>query len=622
MLEPQDRRLLLESLRPPSGYSLDHAVATTFSLDLVALLAAPLAFTLFDWDDEDGRPTADPHALLAAVREHADKVTLFCQAGQIAIPPYDQLLYGYLEGSVFEATPPKPKGVFHPKIWLLRYVAPEEPVRYRFLCLSRNLTFDRCWDTMLVLDGELTRRRNAFSANHPLGDFVAALPDLALEDLPDTVESKVLQLAHEVRRVAFDLPEGFEKARYWPLGIVGHERWPFRGRVDRLLAISPFISPPALGRFASQGKGHLLVSRLESLAPLATEDLAGYEVSTLSDSANAQQPDATASAARAGLETDAPADCPLTGLHAKVYVADAGSKARVWVGSANATEAAFERNVEFLVELEGRKSVCGVDASLEAPEGTVALRDLLNRYQPGEEPEPPDAIAERLEREADDLRRGLATAGLAVHVKLDSGGRFDVELRASTNQPLRMPDYASLRAWPVTQRLGRVVTPGEEPLASYPSLALESLTPFFAFELALAEEGRETEARFVLKLPLHGAPADRHDAILRRLLTNRGDVVRYLIMLLAGASAADLGALAMMGRASSVRAGAPGAPESEDVPLLESLLRALDREPTKLRHVDRLIKDLSRTPEGEALLPEDLARVWPAIADAARKESG
>ena len=47
MLEPQERRQLLDSLRPPSGYSLDFAVGTTYSLDLLALLTAPLAFTFF-----------------------------------------------------------------------------------------------------------------------------------------------------------------------------------------------------------------------------------------------------------------------------------------------------------------------------------------------------------------------------------------------------------------------------------------------------------------------------------------------------------------------------------------------------------------------------------------------
>jgi hypothetical protein len=92
VLAPDERRLLLDTLRPPDGYALDQAVGTTFSLDLIALLRAPLAFTVFDWEEGDGRPTADPRAILAALRQHAEKLTLFCQAGQIAVPPHDQLL--------------------------------------------------------------------------------------------------------------------------------------------------------------------------------------------------------------------------------------------------------------------------------------------------------------------------------------------------------------------------------------------------------------------------------------------------------------------------------------------------------------------------------------------------
>lgn len=66
MLEPQERRLLLDSLRPPLGYELDRAVGTTFTLDLVTLLTAPLAFTLFELEQRDGRPSAEPLAMLKA----------------------------------------------------------------------------------------------------------------------------------------------------------------------------------------------------------------------------------------------------------------------------------------------------------------------------------------------------------------------------------------------------------------------------------------------------------------------------------------------------------------------------------------------------------------------------
>ena len=176
-------------LRPPPGYRLDRAIGTTYSLDLQALLLAPLAFTLFGWQDEAGRPGADPLALLEAVRSHADRIRIFCQAGQIAVPRPNQLLLNYLEHSVYEVRAPDRRGVFHPKVWALRFAPQEEgkPVSYRVLCLSRNLTFDRSWDTALVLDGEVTQRSYGYGDNRPLADFIAALPDLATRSVPAQV---------------------------------------------------------------------------------------------------------------------------------------------------------------------------------------------------------------------------------------------------------------------------------------------------------------------------------------------------------------------------------------------------------------------------------------------------
>jgi len=58
MLLPNERRSLEECLRPPVGFSLDCAIATTFSLDLLALLEAPLAFTMFEWQESGQRPRA------------------------------------------------------------------------------------------------------------------------------------------------------------------------------------------------------------------------------------------------------------------------------------------------------------------------------------------------------------------------------------------------------------------------------------------------------------------------------------------------------------------------------------------------------------------------------------
>src|SRR3954453_14757886 len=100
MLAPESRYLLLDALRPPPEYRLDRAVGTSYSLDLEALLLCPLAFAFFESADDEGSPA--PVALLAAVRQHAERIDLFCQAGQIAVPREYRRVAAYLEDSVHE----------------------------------------------------------------------------------------------------------------------------------------------------------------------------------------------------------------------------------------------------------------------------------------------------------------------------------------------------------------------------------------------------------------------------------------------------------------------------------------------------------------------------------------
>jgi len=326
MLEPQDRRQLLDCLRPPEGYSLDAAVGTTYTLDLLALLTAPVAFTFFDWEDESGRPTANPHALLAAIRRNADRMALFCQAGRIAIPSGHKLLFSYLEDSVFEAMPQDERGAFHPKVWFLRYTAPDQPVRYRFLCLSRNLTFDRSWDTALVLEGTLQDRKRAYSRNRPLSEFLSALPRLALRPVPERVKQMIRLMRREILKVDFELPDGFHDLRFWPLGIEGADSWPFdERRSDRLLVVSPFLSFGCLNRLDNEGDNNVIISRSVSLESLSLQCLKHFsQFYSLNTGAEAEPDGENA--------TDTAPESPLLGLHAKLYVVDQGWDSVVLTG--------------------------------------------------------------------------------------------------------------------------------------------------------------------------------------------------------------------------------------------------------------------------------------------------
>lgn len=608
VLTPRSRRLLLEALRPPPGCRLDRAIGTSYSLDLLALLTAPLAFTFFDWEDGEGRPTTDPIALLEAVRRHADRITLFCQTGRIGIPRSGQTLLLYLEGSVVEVTAPREGGIFHPKIWLLRYVADDGLVRYRLLCLSRNLTFSQSWDTALVLDGVLEERSRPFAANHGLGDFVAALPGLTIRPVSAFARESAELMATEIRRVRFELPEGFDGVSFWPLGLSGRKQWPFpEASAGRCMAIvSPFLSPSLLERLSDEREPGVVISRPESLAELAPDVLARFrEVFVLTDT---ELPSADEEPAPEAISSEE----PLTGLHAKLFVMDDGWDARVWTGSANATDAAFSQNVEFLVELRGKKSICGIDVLLGSEgESGASLRDMLCPFQRGEAESTDGDVRRALEKRLDQTRVALGRAGLIARVTPhEDGETFGLTLIRPGR--LDLDPKVEITCRPISLATGRAVTLGSEKkdAARFERLTFDALTGFVAFELRLSEGEHEERARFVLNLPLEGAPPDRRERLLQSILRDADQVMRLIWLLLAGS---DVSVHEFVTAGTGVGASPTRKSGTLGFPLLETMLKALDRDPKKLDEVARLVADLRRTPEGAALLPQDFDVVWQPI---------
>ena len=103
MLSPEERVHLLELVRPPDGFRLDLSVGTTFSLDLISALMLPLAFT-FGWERE-GEDEPNPLAILESLREHGHRFTVFCQSGQIRLPPKYPPLVTFLESCIYDIQP-------------------------------------------------------------------------------------------------------------------------------------------------------------------------------------------------------------------------------------------------------------------------------------------------------------------------------------------------------------------------------------------------------------------------------------------------------------------------------------------------------------------------------------
>jgi hypothetical protein len=607
MLEPAQRSLFLTALEPPDGFRFDYAIATTFSLDLVTLLTAPLAFTAFDRAMSEGTEQERSLELLASLRRYARQITLFCQAGRIAIPRAKYPQFASLERSVIECR--VERGLFHPKVWVLRYVGARGEVRYRLLCLSRNLTIANSWDTLLSLEGEPeSTTRSRVIDPRPLADFVAALPSLARDDVSDEVVARTTAISGELRGVAFVPPTGFNRCEFHHFGIGGQRRWPFSAGGGSALVISPFVSASTLERIARGRTACTLVSSPEALVDLPSRPAGFSQFWTLDDDALADLPPGV-DEAEFGAEDEI---VQLTGLHAKAYIFEDDGKAEIWTGSANATEGAFGGNVEFMVRLAGTRERVGIGALMTASKESVRLIDVLKDaghiVAAGRDDEVQRALESRVER----IRNWVGGLQLRV-VANPRGEHYDLVVETTTEPATAMPNGGHVTCWPVMVGESYAKRIEASPrLATFESVTLAGVSAFLAFKVVVRENEVTCEARFVLNVPLFGAPEDREESLLRSLIGDRSRLVRFMTLLLS-----DDGSPPEPPDGTAPSEGSGGSGESsQDTAaasgMFELLVRALERAPERLDDIARLVDDL-RGKESQDIFPEHFDAIWQPI---------
>ena len=614
-LVPADRRLLYGVLAPPEDHRLDQAIGTTYTLDLLALLRVPLAATTLAWENADGGPVVNPFAMLAALRENAHRISLYCHAGMTKVPDGQLGLITFLEDCVHPVSPPHADGVFHPKIWLLRYCHEWDdsaPVRYRLVVLSRNLTFDRSWDIAATFDGVLTDRARAFSGNRTLSEFIASLPGMARQaatELPQEAQKRAERMAAEVRFVRWDTPDGFDQVTFHPIGHDGKPHWPVTN-FHRLLVLSPFVSEGALRRLRKEAtQGMSLVSRFESLASLDPEVLRSLSSVDIFDDVSAAI-DGDGETAGAGAAEAAADLAQLTGLHAKVFVGKRSRRAVIFAGSANATQAAFERNVEFVVELEGRERDVGIN-QIYAP---LAEAGLLRPFRAGETPDVEDPEAVATARRMEQIAHSLAAGGLSADANEVPAASWVVSL--CPRDPVDVRGF-SVYARPIYQSDVLALDLEASPAAQFRAVPLDRVTAFFVLEIH--DQARTVDPlRVTARLPFENAPAGRSDAVTAELLSDPELLLRFILALLSAGPDADRVLSALAQASTQPRTGGPASRGGATLPLLEPMLRALHHDPQRLEEVEQLLSDLkSAASAAGAELPPGLASLW-QVVDAMR----
>ncbi|MBM4074614.1 MAG: hypothetical protein FJ267_03110 [Planctomycetes bacterium] len=599
MFAPDDRTLLSELLEAPPGYRLEHALATTFTLDLSALMLIPLGLAGSDLSAEG----LDPVAVFETVRNHSDRIDVFCQTGRIAVPHRHNPLLAFLEHSLHPVKVPSPGHLFHPKIWLLHFTTTgdegESSSHVRLICGSRNITFDRSWDAAIALEGD-TGRRNC-RENSALADFVASLPSRSTH-VSLARRNRIETLAEIVRKVKWSRPDGVGNVERWltfhVLGPNSHTNVDLSGR--RILAVSPFISSDGV-RLLEAADELIVVGRSEELDSLDSEGrsmLSRTGVTRMVVNDSAALPD---------LENDeVDTRWELVGLHAKIYVIEQGHHVRVLIGSANATGAAWQGNDEILVEIVGTRKAFGIDKIIG--EGRPLRKILLNHEfsDPADE-DPDEKLLTKMERLLQDIAAGEFTST----IEISEEGRWTQGIVGHDQLRLTV-EGTGLGVSPLSVREFQHFRDRETVNGTWTFHSIDLITPFAVLVLQLGD----VQVSTVVITKLVGAPEDRLDRILAAQFKDSDSFMRLVALLLAlgGDGVASLPRDSM-----TSGAGSNGLWGTNGSGLLELLLRAISRDPSLIDQISELVERVRSTPEGRSILPEGWDLLWQAVTVARQK---
>jgi hypothetical protein len=636
MLNGYDRLLLTQAIVPPTGYTLDEALGSTFSLDLLALVAVSLAASGVDAEMLEKPEPGDALALLEAVRRNIRRFTICCQAGAIHVPREFKDVFLWLEPSVVEVSSPHDNGVFHPKVWLLRFVADSGAVRYRFLCLTRNLTFDRSWDTVLCLEGDLPNRTNAYSRNRPLADFVSALgkDELKPKNLGVLNKDRIDRIADEVLKVDFEVPDGFSEFKFWPIGIQKHQY-----RVEDLFRTHSGALKTPFGDFNQSA--HLPGREFFVVSPFVTNGFVQALIDNEAVSHLVSRADTLNNLDQGTLETLAPPEAeriwqledhegdaatPLSGLHAKLFLANDGWNAHIWTGSANATDAAFGRNIEFLVQLKAQKSRHGIGCLMApgSPKQRGGFRDLLSSYLPDpENPTVVDKEQQAKQRQLDYMTKDLASGHhMSARVATPTDGQYPLAVQIALGgiaaikgqmpdirvRPISLPEAFSQRGTQLQDGSMEVLFAG---------LSLNQLTEFIVIDVELP--GTELRSSAVTRVSIRGMPERkvREDSALLSQLMTSDDLVRYLALLLADNSVSLAYNIREQRRRSRKTKHQVGA---LPVAIFETLLRGLAGNPQMLDELEGLFDQQNPVEGVAAFLKSDaFLQIWEPFCQARKR---
>ena len=521
----KDRINYGEVLMPPVGFRLERAVGTTYSLDLETLTAVSIALGLIE--DTDSELINSPISMLSALQKISDRIVVFCEAGQIKLPAKSNALCLTLEKMVVPVSLPFDKKLnrypaFHPKTWLLEYTNEYDERQYRFVVMSRNMTFDHSWDVACAMDGDSSSDGDIDS--QPIVDFLKFLKKQLNKELVNysRQNSGLNYLIKAVSEISFYMEDGFSECDILPLGIGAGSydmasNWLFTENFHELVVMSPFLSGSVIESFNDTqktltGTTRTLITRRSELPKIKGGKASNFDVYVMKDEIIDGE-----SSISDGEEKDTDEAAGTQDIHAKIYVRRKYSTTDLFLGSMNASYAAIHSNVEMMLRLRTKNSVLN---------GEKFLDDIMGEEREGKK-NPFELVSLDAVDEADDttaqdrveqLIKRVCRIKMAAAVE-QSDGRYNVSMKANVEGKIDGVRIRPLRSNKESELL---------PEMSFENLEMLQLSEFYVVSAAVEDCTLER----VIMIPTTGIPEGREDAVIQNVIRTRNQFIEYVSFIL------------------------------------------------------------------------------------------
>ena len=541
----KDRINYGEVLMPPVGFHIERAIGTTYSLDLETLTAVSIALGLIE--DTDSELMNNPLSMLSALQKISDRIVVFCEAGQIKLPAKSNALCLILEKIVVTVSLPysrKKKGfpAFHPKTWLLEYRNEDDEKRYRFVVMSRNMTFDHSWDVACTLDGDSSFTGGVDS--QPIVDFLKFLRNHLNKDLANYCRQKddLTYLIKNISTVSFYPEDDFSECEVLPLGIGDRSydmasSWLLTENFHELVVMSPFLSGSVIkcfndARKTLPGTTRTLITRRSELSKISNGEASNFSVYVMKDEIvdgersisdgekkkySAICAELDEKSATRYYEEEIPQESSNQDIHAKIYVRSKDNITDLFLGSMNASYAAIYANVEMMLRLRIRKSIINGEKFLndimgEDRESNKNPFELVSLDNVNEAADP--TVQERIEQ----LIKKVCRIDMAAMVE-QSGDRYNIHITAEPYSPIEGVKIRPLRSNKESTLL---------PEISFEALEMLQLSEFYVLAVTIEDCTLER----VIMIPTVGIPEGREAEVIRNVIKTKKQFIEYVAFIL------------------------------------------------------------------------------------------